>query len=275
MSQGESAARIATFHSGVRTEHADVLAIEEPLEIRLNTARGLETLTVTMRTPGHDAELAIGFLIAEGILKSRFDLVSVWHADDERNRIDVRVKGAPSFAPRLHPTSSACGVCGTASLEGLRSLGFARLESRASVAPTTIYLMPDRLRAAQDVFDATGGLHAAALFDDSGRLIAVREDIGRHNAFDKLVGHALLEELPLQNAVALVSGRIGFEIAQKCIAARIPILCAVGAPSSLAVELALAYDLTMIGFLRGERFNVYSGQERIAAEQTPSGTRIE
>ncbi len=264
VNQGESPARIVTFDSGVRTERADVLAIEEPLEIRLSTARGLETLTVTMRTPGHDAELATGFLISEGILKSRSDLISVWHADDERNRIDARVNGAPSFEPRLHPTSSACGVCGTASLERLRNLGFARLEPGASVAPATVYRMPDRLRAAQDVFDATGGLHAAALFDDAGRLIAIREDIGRHNAFDKLVGHALLEGLPLENAVALVSGRIGFEIAQKCIAARIPILCAVGAPSSLAVELALEYDLTMIGFLRGERFNLYSGVRRIA-----------
>lgn len=260
---GVDRVRVTAFEAGRRTDLEDALAIEEPLELRIRTDDGVHTLTVTMRTPGHDADLAIGFLISEGILRSRSDLVSVWHTDDERNEIDVRLRGSPRFTPRLHPTSSACGVCGTASLEQVHSLGFNRLESHASILAKTILELPEKLRAAQNVFDATGGLHAAALFSLQGALLAVREDIGRHNAFDKLTGHAMLEAMPLENTVALVSGRIGFEIAQKCVASQIPILCAIGAPSSLAVKLALEFDLTLVGFLRGERFNVYSNLERI------------
>jgi FdhD protein len=271
VSSGESRVRVTTFDAGVRLERADTLAIEEPLELRLKTADRLETLTVTMRTPGHDFDLALGYLLAEGVIRSRDDLKKLSRPDDleepERSnvvQIELRLGLEPNLddLKRLHATSSACGVCGTANLEALR----ARLEpisSSARVTSQTVYALPEKLRAAQGLFEATGGLHASALFDSYGTLLAVREDIGRHNALDKLIGHALLEDMPLEDALVLVSGRAGFEIAQKCVAARIPILCAVGAPSSLAVDLALEFNLTLIGFLRGQRFNVYSGIERI------------
>ncbi len=252
-------------------ERTDVLAVEEPLEIRVHTVDRLETISVTMRTPGHDFDLAIGYLLAEGVIQSRGDLKKVSRPDDLEEHLRgnvVQVEFRPGLQPdldglkRLHATSSACGVCGTANLEALH----ARLQpitSSVRVTSGMVCALPEKLRAAQGIFEATGGLHASALFNPEGTLMGVREDIGRHNALDKLVGHALLEETPLENTVVLVSGRAGFEIAQKCVAARIPILCAVGAPSSLAVDLALEFDLTLIGFLRGERFNVYSGLERI------------
>ncbi len=253
-------------------ERTDVLAVEEPLELRVKIADRLETISVTMRTPGHDFDLAVGYLLAEGVIQSRADLNKVSRPDDLEEHLRgnvVQVELRAGLQPdldglkRLHATSSACGVCGTANLEVLRSR-LAPITSSVRVTSGTVCALPEKLRAAQGIFEATGGLHASALFNPDGTLLAVREDIGRHNALDKLVGHALLEETPLENTVALVSGRAGFEIAQKCVAARIPILCAVGAPSSLAVDLALEFDLTLIGFLRGKRFNVYSGLERIA-----------
>jgi FdhD protein len=270
-SVSSSEVQITTFDSGVALERTDVLAVEEPLEIRVRTADRLETLTITMRTPGHDFDLAIGYLLAEGVIQSLDDLRKVSRPDDleepERsNVVQVELREGLEVdldsLKRLHPTSSACGVCGTANLEALH----ARLQpitSSARITAGTVCALPEKLRAAQGIFDATGGLHASALFDLEGTLLAVREDIGRHNALDKLVGYALLEDMPLENAVVLVSGRAGFDIAQKCVAARVPILCAVGAPSSLAVNLALEFGMTLIGFLRGERFNVYSGLERI------------
>jgi FdhD protein len=266
-----SQVQITTFEAGVGLERVDVLAVEEPLEIRVRTSDRLETISVTMRTPGHDFDLAIGYLLAEGVIQSRDDLKKVSRPDDLEEHLRgnvVEVEFRSSLKPdldglkRLHATSSACGVCGTANLESLH----ARLKpiiSSVRVTPGTVCALPEKLRAAQGIFEATGGLHASALFDLEGNLQAVREDIGRHNALDKLVGHAVLEETRLENSLVLVSGRAGFEIAQKCVAARVPILCAVGAPSSLAVDLARAFNLTLIGFLRGERFNVYSGLERI------------
>ncbi len=266
-----SQVRITTFEAGVKLERADVLAVEEPLEIRVKIKDRLETISVTMRTPGHDFDLAIGYLLSEDVIQSRDDLKKVSRPDDLEKALRgnvVEVEFQPGLEPdldglkRLHATSSACGVCGTANLEALH----ARLKpitSSLRVTSGTVCALPEKLRAAQGIFEATGGLHASALFNPDGTLLAVREDIGRHNALDKLVGYALLEDLPLENSVVLVSGRAGFEIAQKCVAARVPILCAVGAPSSLAVDLALEFDLTLIGFLRGERFNVYSGLERI------------
>jgi FdhD protein len=266
-----SQVQITTFEAGVGLERVDVLAVEEPLEIRVRTSDRLETISVTMRTPVHDFDLAIGYLLAEGVIQSRDDLKKVSRPDDLEEHLRgnvVEVEFRSSLKPdldglkRLHATSSACGVCGTANLESLH----ARLKpiiSSVRVTPGTVCALPEKLRAAQGIFEATGGLHASALFDLEGNLQAVREDIGRHNALDKLVGHAVLEETRLENSLVLVSGRAGFEIAQKCVAARVPILCAVGAPSSLAVDLARAFNLTLIGFLRGERFNVYSGLERI------------
>jgi FdhD protein len=270
-SASSSQVRVTTFEAGVGLERVDVLAVEEPLEIRVRTSDRLETISVTMRTPGHDFDLAIGYLLAEGVIQSRADLKKVSRPDDLEEHLRgnvVEVEFRSSLKPdldglkRLHATSSACGVCGTANLESLH----ARLKpitSSVRVTPGMICALPEKLRAAQGIFEATGGLHASALFDLEGNLQAVREDIGRHNALDKLVGHAVLEETRLERSVVLVSGRAGFEIAQKCVAARVPILCAVGAPSSLAVGLARAFNLTLIGFLRGERFNVYSGLERI------------
>jgi FdhD protein len=271
-SASSSQVQITTFDAGVGLERTDVLAIEEPLELRVRTSDRLETLSITMRTPGHDFDLAIGYLLAEGVIQSRGDLRKVSRPDDLEEHLRgnvVEVELRSGLEPdldgfkRLHATSGACGVCGTANLEALH----ARLQpitSGARITPGTICALPEKLRAAQGIFDATGGLHASALFNLEGKLLGVREDIGRHNALDKLVGHALLEDSPLENAVVLVSGRAGFEIVQKCVASRVPILCAVGAPSSLAVNLALEFDLTLIGFLRGERFNVYSGLGRVA-----------
>ncbi len=253
----------------------DALATEEPLEIRLLWGEDRKTtVAVTMRTPGADAELSLGFLFAEGVIRSAADVVALSagdhsaEAETEANVVEVTL--APGIEPDLAPldrhffSNSACGVCGKAALEGLAL----RVERPAGAGPRVdrevIAALPDRLRAAQGLFDATGGLHAAALFDASGRLLAVREDVGRHNALDKLVGASLRAgELPWSDRIVLVSGRSSYEILQKSLAAGVPIVCAVSAPSSLAVELATRFGVTLVGFLRGDRFNVYAGAGRL------------
>jgi FdhD protein len=230
-----------------------------------------------MRTPGDDLALAAGFLHAEGVIHDRRDVRAIGYCEDAaldpaRRRNTVTVELRPGLAPDLESlerrfyTTSACGVCGKASLDALRLHG-QRSASPGPVVPEAVLRgLPDKLRAAQAVFGATGGLHAAALFDAEGRLMASREDVGRHNAVDKLVGWALMEGLlPLHRHVVMVSGRTSFEIVQKCLAAGVPIVCAVSAPSSLAVSVAREFGLTLVGFLRGARFNVYAGIERIAA----------
>ncbi len=253
----------------------DLLAVEEPLLIELahdrDGGRVTDSVAVTMRTPGHDAELALGFLWAEGILARADELLGAPEIVDANTvRVALRA-GVPVDLRRLerhfHVTSS-CGVCGKTSLEALAAARpIALPPARPMVDAATLHTLPDALRAAQDVFARTGGLHAAALFAPDGALRCVREDVGRHNAVDKVVGRLLLDgALPMPDGVLLVSGRASFELVHKQLAAGIPVLAAVGAPSSLAVETAQAYDATLVGFVRQQRFNVYAGAARIRTE---------
>ena len=266
-------ATVWVVENGKMRSHSDQVATEEPLEIRLVSPQ--RTVAVTMRTPGADFELAEGFLYSEGVVSSRQDIERISYCvdpnvDGEQRYNIVNVKLREGLSIDLQPlerhffTTSACGVCGKASLEALRLRGCSVIPDTLEVAAEVIYSLPEQLRSAQRVFSITGGLHAAALFDAQGQLLSVREDVGRHNALDKLVGSALLsDQLPLNNHIVLVSGRSSFEILQKCLAAGVPIVCAVSAPSSLAVALAREFGITLIGFLRGERFNVYAGRERL------------
>ncbi len=254
----------------------DVLATEEPLEIRLHAGGTTRSVAVTMRTPGADFELAAGFLFAEGLITGREDVDQLSYCvgndacDGEQQYNVVTVELRPHVVPDLSlfdrnfGVTSACGICGKSSLDQVERRGIEPLGAGPVVSHEVLYGLPDKLRAAQGLFAATGGLHAAGLFSAEGELIALREDVGRHNAVDKLVGWALLEgKLPLSEQMVLVSGRSSFEIAQKCVAAGVPILCAVSAPSSLAVDLAKRFGLTLVGFLRGDRFNLYNGVQRI------------
>jgi FdhD protein len=250
----------------------DTLAAEEPLEIRLDG----RPLAVTMRTPGDDFDLAAGFLVGEGVITKPDQLRTIRYCagadEDGRNTYNVLdvtlAPGVPVPDLTLHRnfyTSSSCGVCGKASLDAVRLQAAYDLETdRTEVAAATLLALPAELRAAQRVFDSTGGLHAAALFTADGTLLAAREDVGRHNAVDKVVGWALRESrLPLAGTVLLVSGRASFELAQKAVLAGIPVLAAVSAPSSLAVDLAADSRLTLVGFLRPPTFNVYTTPDRI------------
>jgi FdhD protein len=264
---------------GRGVDAVDQLAVEEPLLIELthdrDDGRVTESVSVTMRTPGHDVELALGFLYSEGILAGADELLVMPEeppsGGDARGANTVRVAlraGVPVDVRRLERhfyTASSCGVCGKTSLDALAAARPIDLPAaRPVVDAEIIHALPDTLRAAQAVFDRTGGLHAAALFDASGRLHCVREDVGRHNALDKLVGRQLLDgRVPLHDDVLLVSGRASFELVHKALAAGIPLLAAVGAPSSLAVETAEAYGMTLVGFVRGRRFNLYTGASRI------------
>ncbi|MGD9621476.1 MAG: formate dehydrogenase accessory sulfurtransferase FdhD [Mycolicibacterium sp.] len=249
----------------------ETLAVEEPLEIRVNGA----SLTVTMRTPGSDVELAQGFLLTEGIISRRDDIVSVRycrdpHAGNSYNVLDVTLDPAVP-APDVDPTrnfytTSSCGVCGKASLDAVRLTSkHCPGDDPSTVAAQTLSALPGKLRDQQKVFAATGGLHGAALFSTEGDPLAVREDIGRHNAVDKVIGWALEQRrIPLSGNVLLVSGRASFELTQKAVMAGIPVLAAVSAPSSLAVDLASQSGLTLVAFLRGESMNIYSRPDRIS-----------
>ncbi|MBH8575276.1 formate dehydrogenase accessory sulfurtransferase FdhD [Nostocaceae cyanobacterium CENA369] len=266
-------AQVWVVENGKKRLRQDQLTTEEPLEIRLVCQT--RTIAVTMRTPGADFELAAGFLYSEGVINSREDIQRISYCvdesvDGEQRYNIVNVELRQGLIPDLQPlerhfyTNSACGVCGKASLEALRLRGYPDILPNLMVTPEIIYSLPDKLRAAQGIFTATGGLHAAAVFDTQGQLLNLQEDVGRHNALDKLIGTALLsEELPLNNHILMVSGRSSFEILQKSTAAGIPIVCSVSAPSSLAMSVAQEFGITLIGFLRGERFNIYSGLERI------------
>ncbi|EST38247.1 formate dehydrogenase accessory protein FdhD [Streptomycetaceae bacterium MP113-05] len=267
--------RVVRIRDGVVSARPDTLVVEEPLEIRVNGRR----LAVTMRTPGDDFALAAGFLVSEGVVATKDEVAHIAYCagavDDGGNTynvVDVRLaEGVPvpdiSLERNVYTTSS-CGLCGKASLDAVRTTARWRPEE-GSAAPLRIGRevlsgMPDSLRAAQRVFDRTGGLHAAALFSPRGELLDLREDVGRHNAVDKLVGRALREGLlPLHGAVLMVSGRASFELVQKAVMAGIPALAAVSAPSSLAVDLASEAGMTLVGFLRGTSMNVYAGAERL------------
>jgi FdhD protein len=266
-------AEIWMFEGDGVTPFPDELATEEPLEIRLATAAGLRPVAVTLRTPGADEELAAGFLYAEAVIARRTDLAGLSAGRAGTGATvggQVTVRLAPGIEPDLAPlerhftTTSACGLCGKASLDALLLGKNPALPAGPRVSPALLYGLPDKLRAAQGVFQSTGGLHAAGLFSPIGELLAVREDVGRHNAVDKLVGWALLtDRLPFHDRILLVSGRAGYEIVQKALVAEAPIVCAVSAPSSLAVSLARRFGITLVGFLRPGRLNVYSGIERI------------
>ena len=269
--QSTSKVTVVTVEGEARRRRSDRLTTEEPLEIQLE-GPGMEqrSVAVTMRTPGNDFELAVGFLHTEGVIAGQEDVASVRYCavpreEQHYNVVSVTVTRPLEFTPqRNFYATSSCGVCGKASLDAIE-VRCAPVGPGPVVEPAAITAMPDALRAAQRVFERTGGLHAAALFDTSGKLVAVREDVGRHNAVDKLVGAELLAgHLPLSDSVLLVSGRSSFEIVQKAAIAGIPIIAAVSAPSSLAVDAARRFGITLIGFLRGKRFNVYTGAERIA-----------
>jgi FdhD protein len=254
---------------GYTTSRADdLLAVEAPLEIRLYA----RSLSITMRTPGNDFELVAGFLFSEGMIRSIADIRSMDRlSDGSPNIVVVRLDlesetlGQVQRNLRSFLMTSACGVCGKASLEDLEANACPILSpDTILIKPEIIHQLPDRLRQAQSVFDSTGGLHAAALFDLRGEMESLREDIGRHNAVDKLIGAALLEHsIPMNDSLLLVSGRASFELVQKALMAGIPVMAAVGAPSSLAVATAEASGMTLIGFLRNGRFNVYTGSHRI------------
>ena len=271
-------ARVRVVEDGRARLRPDSLATEEPMEIRLVSRGSRQTVAVTMRTPGADFELAAGFLYGEGIVSSPEEIRRISYcvevdAEQRYNVVNVELRGDRGYDPRPLErhfyTTSACGVCGKASLEQLELRGCSVIPPGPRVAAQTIYSLPEKLREAQGLFDATGGLHAAALFGAEGELVALREDVGRHNATDKLVGWALMEgRLPLRDHIVTVSGRSSFEIMQKCLAAGVPIVCAISAPSSLAVDVAQRYGMTLIGFLRGNRFNVYTGFDRVDTGKT-------
>jgi FdhD protein len=248
----------------------DQLAAEEPLEIRVNGA----PLTVTMRTPGNDLELAAGFLLTEGIVEKREEITGLRavtpNGTSKSNAVEAELRDVQFGVQNLQRNffaASSCGICGKATIEAIRNRNLYPPNRDFRIAPEVLCQLPERLRAEQAVFERTGGLHAAALFDAKGELLALREDIGRHNAVDKLIGWALLEErVPLRDTVLMVSGRGGFEIIQKALAGGIPVVASVSAPSSLAVRLAREMGLTLIGFLRGKRFVVYAGEFRCLSD---------
>lgn len=255
------------------TKHDDVVG-EEPLEIRLVAAGKTQTLAVTMRTPGNDFELAAGFLHSEAIVKTHDQVAGLSYcvdpaidADQRYNIVNVELRGALEDITRFErhfAMSSSCGVCGRAQLDSLREVGAKALIDDLRVPGKLLYDLPERMRESQRVFSSTGGLHAAALFNENGEPIVVREDVGRHNAVDKLVGWGLLNgRIPLSRTMLMVSGRTSYEVLQKSVMAGIPIVCSVSAPSSLAVDLAREFNITLVGFLRGRRANVYSAPQRI------------
>lgn len=256
----------------------DSLAIEEPLEIRIEYGpaanRQVKNISVTMRTPGHDFELAMGFLFTEGIIKSVADIVEngYYFKPCAKNKENILLIKLPEDVllnlqntDRNFYTTSSCGVCGKASIEAIRTISPGIItHDNLEITSEFLHRLPEILRDNQDVFEITGGLHASAIFDTNGNIVIAREDVGRHNALDKLIGAALnLNMLPLNSYVLMLSGRMSFELIQKAAMAGIKIVVAIGAPSSLAVELAQEFDITLIGFLREERFNIYSGEHRV------------
>jgi FdhD protein len=263
MSDNVIAATIRRFENGAAFSAQDVLAVEDPLEILLDG----RNISITMRTPGNDEELAVGFLFTEGILRDRSQVEQI--SMTAENQVSVMLAGDASAdlgrLDRHFYMSSSCGVCGKTSLEALETVKCPNLvPDRPEVDPSLVSRMPDILRNSQQVFDRTGGLHAAALFHSEGTLLDVREDVGRHNAVDKLIGAAFLGgRPPMRDHLLMLSGRASFELVQKALMADLGVIVAVGAPSSLAVEMAQRFGITLIGFARGQRFNVYFGESRL------------
>jgi FdhD protein len=278
---------ISKVEGDISSRGSDLLSIEEPLQVRLayekKGVKREKSIVITMRTPGHDFELAAGFLFAEGIIQNGDQVAEIQysgpasHPKQRRNIVTVRLKRGvePDLrnVRRNFNMNSSCGICGKASIENLVDLHFPALQEGGPVIQASvIHRLPAALREGQALFSRTGGLHAAALFDLEGHLAGLREDIGRHNALDKLIGHELTEgRVPLSEQILMLSGRSSFELIQKALMAGIPIVASVGAPSSLAVELALRFQMTLLGFVREERFNIYSGSCRI---KTPQNTQL-
>lgn len=280
----------------------DILAIEEPLEIQLTygprDSRQLRSISVTMRTPGNDFDLAAGFLMTEGVVLDANDIEQITYAGESFHeselstqgvdvlklgskqnivRVDLAIDVAVNLGSlqRNFYTTSSCGICGKASLLALRTVCPPRTPNRFRIDAQILYHLPERLRAFQGVFDRTGGLHGAGLFDAAGNLLALREDVGRHNAVDKLIGSEFLaDRTPLRDRLLLLSGRASFELLQKALMGGFPLVAAVGAPSSLAVQVAREFDITLVGFLREGHFNIYHGRERVDGyTQTATGVQ--
>ncbi len=268
--------QVTEWTDGTVRSVQDSVAAEEPLEIRIAG----QPMTVTMRTPGHDSELVAGFLLTEGIIQSRDAIATIRPHGAQNgmrsNIVEVELKDTAFDSDSMRRNffaASSCGICGKASIEAIRTRDLRPLDQEFRFDPEVLCTLPETLRSQQAVFSRTGGLHAAALFDETGTLLVLREDIGRHNAVDKVVGWALLQgQVPLSRHVMMVSGRGGFEIAQKTLAAGIPLLASVSAPSSLAVKLARELGLTLVGFLRGRRFVIYSGEFRCIAADRQRGS---
>ena len=274
-----SSVNITRINANQPEQTLDLLAVEEPMEIRLGFGpadlREQKSVSVTMRTPGNDFELALGFLFTEGIIQNPQDIYKIHYCTELNTKENleniVRVELKPeleidlSNLQRNFYTTSSCGICGKESIEAIKTnCPVQYLDVSVHINPQTITQLPDKLRAQQSVFEHTGGIHACALFDTEGNLLLLREDVGRHNALDKLIGAALnLPAIQPNKTVLLLSGRASFELLQKAAVAGIPIVCAVGAPSSLAVQTAQSFNITLVGFLRNQRFNIYSTPERI------------
>lgn len=256
----------------------DVVVTEEPLELRLSDGARTRTLAITMRTPGNDFELAAGFAVNESLLRDRHALTGMTYCLDPQLEpaqqynivtIECTPEAFERSAERMErhfTTNSSCGICGSAQLQSMRDLGSTPLDDDLMVPATLLHSLPERMHERQRLFASTGGLHASALFNKDGACLAVREDIGRHNALDKLVGWGFLNgSLPFRRRIAMVSGRASYEIVQKAVAARIPVLCSVSAPSGLAIEVAREFNVTLVGFLRDNRANIYAGASRVAS----------
>ncbi len=264
--------RVSKVNASGMQEATDKVAVEEPLQIQLqySTATGqmLKDIAVTMRTPGNDAELAAGFLFTEGIISHATDIEQIRHVEDE-NLVKVvlqeNIQPVLSSISRNFYTTSSCGICGKASIGAIQTVSqFAAADTEAIISATVLCTLPDILKQHQKAFEETGGIHASALFDTTGNFVLLREDVGRHNALDKIIGAAFIrQELPLNNYILLLSGRASFELVQKAAMAGIRIIASVGAPSSLAVEMATEHDITLLGFVKAERLNIYSGRKRI------------
>ncbi|MBT8099145.1 MAG: formate dehydrogenase accessory sulfurtransferase FdhD [Gammaproteobacteria bacterium] len=279
MTTGSFAVDISKHRRGQASPRADAVAVEEPLEIRLGYStpdgRASRSISITMRTPGNDEELAAGFLHSESIIRSAADISSIDvcgpPAPDSGNHNVIRVELGSDVAvdlgrlQRHFYTTSSCGVCGKTSLDALKVVGHEPLRIVSEqFSESMLITLPDKLRSAQRTFEETGGLHAAAAFDRDGNIVVVMEDVGRHNAVDKVIGRLLRDgRLPASDLGIMVSGRASFELMQKTLVAGMPMLVAVSAPSSLAVKLAREFDMTLVGFLRGDTFNIYSGEERL------------
>lgn len=264
MAMSSKSVTIHRVHEQHVSDGSDLVSVEEPLEIRLMQGGNAQPISITMRTPGHDAELAVGFFFTEGIVRKKADVIALSQPDN--NIVVVELNASQPIAQatlaRNFYTTSSCGVCGKASIDAV-SVKYAAIESNIQVDAKTLWQLPTLARASQTNFAETGGSHASSLFTMEGNLLLTREDVGRHNALDKVIGHCLLHEINMRNTILLVCGRASFELIQKAAVAGIPVVAAIGAPSSLAVELANESGISLIGFLKAQRFNIYSHPNRI------------